>query len=689
MKKKKEKNSEDVVARAERLFSRGNYPLAQKEFEKVHKKLKREDIAQKIAICREKSEALKVKEMLRQARKAEKKGDLEKALNCYETAAPMCSEDWIPEKMEKLRRSLTFNNAAANALRAEEAGDFQKAAELYAVAGGLEASDELALKRARCLARAGKHSEAVSVFGGISSTDPGVRYDQGLALAKIGRNLECLKVWNGLEDKTGLLAEQKQIVGKTLAYELYDRVFEARDYSAAYKGVGELLHLSDCNWTPEQVQYLEDLREYCRYAWIEDLWDKESFGSIAELLKTAPRSMGPDLLPLHAKAGFKLAIHERGQLCAMLPFWLTAVYSRPLAPQGVEGERVRHRLIAAMEELLRKHADTPDGNQAAINFKIELELIRTMTDLISNPEDQARLLCTPLYAAHAGKSDEILTLIRGNKTVFKDTKTYLETGAFYSSAGESLYLLKNGRFEEALEVVDKIEPRAREDEFIAYAEKLVRFEVGVCWLETGDDQGAHYFETAPALFEIAPDLEREFIDKALAVEEWEKLPAYEQALVKITEKRGRGCDAVRQALSVVMIRRAVGAFNDEQMNSKALKAASERALQVWPENELARVTLRDLLIDIETQEVLKSLNRAKMGKASRLARESKHPEVRNHYFDFLETIFKELVESDIEHNQKQFHLNEIYQWAVTVDSGRPLIQKMELFLDAVQSEMTQ
>jgi predicted Zn-dependent protease len=57
--KKKKKNIEEVLARAEKLFAHGNFPLAKKEFEKAQKKLKREDIAEKIRICRKEAETLK------------------------------------------------------------------------------------------------------------------------------------------------------------------------------------------------------------------------------------------------------------------------------------------------------------------------------------------------------------------------------------------------------------------------------------------------------------------------------------------------------------------------------------------------------------------------------------------------------------------------------------------------------
>ena len=52
-KKKGAKRDPDaVLARAERLFQKGNYLLAEREFEKVGEMLGRENLYEKIEICR-------------------------------------------------------------------------------------------------------------------------------------------------------------------------------------------------------------------------------------------------------------------------------------------------------------------------------------------------------------------------------------------------------------------------------------------------------------------------------------------------------------------------------------------------------------------------------------------------------------------------------------------------------------
>jgi len=679
-KKKKKKNVEDTLARAEKMFARGNFPLAQKEFEKAYKKLKRNDIAEKIAICRSKSEAIRAKELIKRARRAEKKGELNRALNCYKEAAPICGEEWIVARIGKLKECLIGRNAALEAGAAETVCDFQKAADLYARACEIGESGELLLKRAHCLVKAENYPEAVAVFKNLSITDPGSRYDYGLALSKTGRYSECLKIWEGLDAENEMVAEQKRTVCLGLAADLYDRFAEKRDYAAIYSDAQYLLHLPWLDFEPRQIRSLENLVEYCRYAWIEELWDKEEFTKVAELLKTVSHPMRSDLLPLTAKTWFKLAADDSRHLSAMLPFWLTAVYSCSIAPRENGADKVRQKLVDAAEDLIQKAADTRYGKQAAVYIELEKKSIRSIIDLMGEQEKSNQLLCTPLYAAHAGKSDQILSRVRKDKGFFKDNEHYLETGAYYSAAGKSLYLLKNNQFEEAVNLITDLQQKIETDEFVDYGAKRVHFEFGMHCLGNGGGRFIHYFKSTPELFAMAPDLERRFTDKALAVEECERLKTYEEALSYIYEKRAS--DAVRRALSLVMTKRAIAMFSRDQMSIRALKAATEKALTICPENEMARGTLRHTLIDLETRAVAKSLNRQKTGRASRIARGSKYPEVRDRYFEFVEIIYEDLMKSDFEQNEKWLILTDVYDWAATVDPRRPVIKKMQLFLNA-------
>jgi len=681
--KKKKKNIEAVLARAEKLFARGNFPLAKKEFEKAQKKLKREDIAEKIRICRKEAETLKGRELIKRARKAEKKGNFTQALKCFEAASSICSEEWIIKRIGVLRDRTTAGNAHSAAKEAEAAGDFQKAADLYAAAGNCAATADLLLKKAKCLVRAENYDQAVAVFENLSLTDSCSRYDYGLALAKTGHYGECLHVWEKLETTDERFAEQKKTVCLFLAADLYDRFAEKGDYAAIYRDTGFLLNSAvDC-LERHQVRALEDLGEYAKYAWIEELWEAEKFETIAGLLETRLAPTMPALLALHAKLGFKLAINDGKHLTTMLLYWITAIYSRQItdgfSTKGDETQRVRQKLIDVARDLIKKYGDTDYGRLAATYLKIDQKLIQELINLAGEKQGRTHRICTPLYAARFDKTADILSLIRENRAFFKETENYLATGAYYSAAGECLYLMENNEYEKAINLLADLPKKSEDHEFMDYAEKRVHFEFGMYCLEKGEGRLNGFFKTAQALFDLAPVYEQKFTEKALEIDEWDTLQIWEDALSYLNEKRPS--EAVRQALSLVMCRRAMTMCNQGKLSMKAMKMISRKALRLYPENEMARCTLRDITINFEVKEIYNSFNRHKLGRASRIAVESDHQQIRDKYFEFVADIFEDIMESEMDHNDKLIMLKDIYEWAATVDANHPVLGDMYLHLN--------
>ncbi len=112
-----------------------------------------------------------------------------------------------------------------------------------------------------------------------------------------------------------------------------------------------------------------------------------------------------------------------------------------------------------------------------------------------------------------------------------------------------------------------------------------------------------------------------------------------------------------------------------------MRAMTDKALQLFPENEMARGALQRAMIDLEIQEVCQAFNRHKLGKASRIARETALPEVRDQYFELVETFFRELLETKMAQDQKLLILNDVYEWAGTVDWKHPVLGEMGLLLN--------
>ena len=234
MKKKRGKNIESILTRAEKNFLGGNFYLAMKDFETAQKKLKRDDIAAKIARCREAVKTDNAKQLLKKARKAEKKGDPDTALECFQQAHAVLDEAWISERIENLKGQLSGRNAVSLAKAAEAAGDFQEAARCYATACDAhgQTCEPLLLKRARCLVKAGQYTAAVDSFKTLPLTKAGGRYDYGFALLQTGCLAQCLRVWEDLDVNDDRLAEQKRVVARLLGADLVDRLKQKDDYAS-------------------------------------------------------------------------------------------------------------------------------------------------------------------------------------------------------------------------------------------------------------------------------------------------------------------------------------------------------------------------------------------------------------------------------------------------------------------------
>ncbi|MFH0730908.1 MAG: hypothetical protein V2B19_31770 [Pseudomonadota bacterium] len=683
---KKEETIHDVLARAEKLFHRGNFPLALREFEKLQTELNRDDIAEKIGICRRQADALKVKELIKRGRRADQKGSAQEALRCFEQAYEMGKEQWLGDRIGALRRQMAVQGADAAAAEAESAGDFARAADLYGRAAGAGVAN-----RARCLVKAGRFSEAVDAYKDMDTIDSSGRYHYGFALAQTGRYRQCLQVWEPLETYNDSFFEQKKIICLRYAADLYERMEKECAYAEIYKEVIPLLETTDSVMDARWGQSLLNLREYCRYAAIGSLWDQEAFSAVTDLLDPSPVPMSWTLICLNAKAWFRRAEKDPAFLDPLLVYWLTAVYAADMTPVGsgegktADAAAVREKRVETVENLIRVHMDTEPGRKAAAYYKIEKELIWNLSQLADGrAQGTTPRICGPRYAARFGMASEMADLVRANRASFKTTAQYLETGGYYSLAGESLSLLCGREYENAVALLAELPPGARADEFVDYAVNRVHFEFAMHCLDTGDSRFSRYLDAAPVIFDLAPDSEKAFTDKVLAIDDWETLKPYEDALTHIHRKRPS--DAVRSALSLVMTRRAIDLYNQDQLTLAALKGITGKALMIYPENEMARGTLNDTLKDLETDAIFKAFDRGKLNKASRMARESEYPEVRDSFFEFVEQSLPLLEKSDLSGDEKAVYLSDLYACASSLGTHHRVLDKLSMMLNLSKKE---
>ncbi|MBC2695517.1 MAG: hypothetical protein HF982_09645 [Desulfobacteraceae bacterium] len=676
--KKKNKSFESILARAEKLFDRGNYLLAKKEFEKAGKIEKQNNITEKLKTCKKEIEKLKVKDLIKKARKYTKKKKLRNALECFEEAYKISKEDSICERIEALNKILSDSDIEKAARNAESAGQYLKAAELYEKAFASSKQDAHVLKRALCLVKAERYKDAISVFKDLKPSDSCSLYNYGFALAKVGQYYKCLKVWDDIAAKNNDFLEQKEIVMFTLADDIYGRFDNAGDFARLYKEGKYLLDLTG-------RQDLAELVEYCKYAWIKELWKDEQYETIWELVFDFPATAEPALIALYAKTCFKLAKKSRTHLSDLSMFWLTAVYNHELSgkfsSEAKERENIRQNLAQMAEALIKKKVGFGDeiAKTALTSWNIDKKLIKDIHALAGDREDTAHLICTPRFADLFGKSAQILRLIKKNKTFFENTEQYLMTGCYYSLAGQSLYHLEARQYEKAFDSLPKV---IDGDEFATYGMLKVKFFYGLYCLEIGERQLKQCFDAVPALFDISSDYEKTLIEKAIKSYELDELNRYEEVLNIIHIKRPS--KEIKDALSLVISRRAIAMYNKNLVNEKTLNIILQKALALNPKNEHARVSLDDTKVDLEIIALERAIGKHKMNKACKIVVESKSEKVRSCFFEFMEYSVKNLYKMDLEDEKKIFFLQDTYKWCAIVNKSHSILHDINGMLRSLE-----
>ncbi len=703
-----------MLKRAERLFRKGNYPSAKKDFEEINKYLRDEEIAEKIKVCEREIRQLKTKDLIKRGRKNTRKGDLKEAIRCFEQAYDICGEDWIPKKIRELRTELSSRRSSEAAKDAEKAGDYEKAAVLYEKALVTQESEDLLLKKASSLVKAGKYDEAISIFKASELSDDGAVYDYGFALAKTGAYDQCLKIWEMIESLQDTFLKQRALVQSLLATTLFEEFFQIRyspptvygkRFATIYeKGMYLLegLKIKTRHSNPETLLIdLQGIVEYGRYASIDWLWKEERYEAIRKLLLPYPSEMDADLLALCAKTFFRLAEISGTYLPDLTMFWLTAVHTHEivvkLSENDKDREAVRESLIQRAEDVIKGYAETggPSSKGALRCWLVEKELIRDLS-LLAGDQDtpqlesdsELMLVCTPHFARQFGLSDHVLRLIRENRDAFSDIEHYLRTGAYYSSAGQSLFHLHREEYEESLASLPQggarpqSNPANGEAEFVKYGVERVNFAYGLHCLEKGEPRAARYFESAADLFKKSRRYEKEFTDKAITCHDLDQMEQYEDALADIHTKRPS--EAIKDALSLTMVRRAIRLYNHRRLNIKAAEAVVAKALMINPDNDLARSTLERMKVDLDMEELIKAINKFKMNKACQVAAKSKHQEVKEEFFEFMERNIEHVDDMEIDEHEKVILLNDFFKWCARVDESHPILYDIDEMLKELE-----
>jgi len=713
MAKTNEKKQTDatILAKAHKFFAKKNYAAAKKEYLKIKTAPDGGDdeIVSQIQYCNQEIGRERAKVLSKKAQRLLKKEKLQEACDCFVEAFKLSQQEWIKEKIDQLHEKMGVADKHQEASQAEAQGDYLKAATLYGQIHENQADPVIQRKRAHCLVMAKRWSEAVTLYDELETgknPDPGNRdlYDYGLALVNTGQNYQGLKTWLKIAASDPDFEQQKESIYARLRLEILEEVKNSAKNDNSNSDFRKAVDLLKWDSRPEHQQ----LFSYCLYAELEKLWQTENYVEIGQRLdelnnldleSVKPRQLNPVLIGLRAKAcalvlAQKPAKNQLTHAANFIKYWLTALYFPGVLDSDYDQTGKKEATFDEMNKLqeqLRKHGfkllenfidkETETGKTVIKFWDLNCNLVKDLESLgwRGNSEPKPLPIATPLFALEFGELLILQKAIAADRDFFRDELHFLSSAAWYTPAARALQHSALEEHDHAAKLAATLQPQ---DKFTRFALLFINFSCGVYHLHRGEEKSAlKHLSQAPELLHIAPELEKVLIGTIYEVDD-DKLQAYENIFTKIA--RQYSSSSLNQALSLVMSRLSITKANDENMPAAVLKINLQKALQLDPENELARISLNEALIADEIEQIYIALNNFKSNKAALIAARSNFTEVKECFFECLDELYADSITVNLGDYEKGEMLRHLYKNAIKVDESHPLVEQLKKELTDLQ-----
>jgi len=672
---------EQALERGERFFQKGNFPLAKREIEAALRlgpsEAQAEELAIKLDRCAREVAILEGQEAIKRARKLEKKGHYPEALDQFEKALATRHEPWIEERIAALRTELSRSEASALIEAVAEDEDPKVRLAAYDKALGAGPDPAIAEKKANCLVELDRFDEAVILYASVPPSSDLSRYRYGYACAAVGRYLDALQAWQGMEESPQGLVEQVEQLLPWACHEAED--VDREDPYGVIAGIAGRFDIQDKS---ERFNAWEDFVACKRRSF---LWEQGRYVEMPPLLPPLAQSSDRATLALHAKVAFKLAERDLEHLESAIALWLTAVYDDTLldalAVHGVVTEKIdrqsiRTRLVEQLGNLVKGYAKEGRlSRRLAGIWRMEERIIRQLSVLLVAGTPPSCYPCTPGFAMRHGLGEEIFRFLSSQRHPPSDAAELQELRAYFSTAAEAMMWMEAGEDERALAAL----PRGIEDDLLRYCRTRIALACAMAKARRGEQQIKRHFLDALPLLQAEPKRLQEIIDLAYANE-----PAtFFEGLADAMEALCGQIDnpQFREATAHVMGIKAVGMLNRGSSLAVAEKLL-ERALDIFPDAELAATTLDAIEERRLGDDIGKAFKRQNPLRAAKLVLGSDNPNNRSYFFEIIELWYQDILAA--EQAVQRGAMSEIYEAAALVDATHPLTHRIKVALDQLE-----
>ncbi len=455
-----EETLKQALQKGERFFARKNYPLAKKAFETVVRIQADPALSEKIQQCEREIALAEHKNAIKRGHKLEKKGKYQEAIRYFEKASAQRSETWLRNKIADLRKKQACVETSTLMAQAANSDDADAELAICEKMLAIDPSAELIDKKANCLVKLKRFSEAVDSYQQYSISNDRSRYYYGYACAKTGAYLKALLQWNAIEDQCGELLEQ---IGVLLPFLCRELESDGQGYVIAYEIFKTLAENNSS-------QRFQDYTRYFKYRTIEELWRREAYKEILDILSSQPDELPLFLLDVYAKIYLKCVEKDSQYLELAIRYGLTAIYNDDLLNrlsikqhmgEALTIRAIRESLLQYLDKWV-KHYDIAGqlSDKTRAFWDLEARTIRRLSSLATANQCSLQLFpCTPSFASEHALCQRISTFFQEQEPLStRQNDDFFEAIAYFSEAGRCLVLMEIGEVDKAMTAISNLSP---------------------------------------------------------------------------------------------------------------------------------------------------------------------------------------------------------------------------------------
>ncbi len=654
----KQTRFQKTLVKAEKLFLRKNYLLALKEFETARRLSPDNNLTDKIKQCYELSAPQRRAELLKNARKSEKKNKLSVALNYFDQAMAIEHEDWLDKKIKQLHLKLQQTDTASAINSNDKTASLEKEVSL--------------------LLTSGQFVKTLAIFNKQAPVTHQGIYDYGFALMQTQNYQQALLLWLPLINQHDNLSQQIILLLPAVKQQLTSN-------NESYKNI--YLALKALQSKPGEI---DEYLNYFTACYVKELWDQENYLQILEIVsplaspleRIAAEPVSSAWLDLFAKLYFQLAASDAKFVDQAINYWLTNIYnhsglnSLPCNQPPIQSPT--QPIIDIMDKMLNQHLRQNSIDPSVLDYWKKEQQQTLLLSTLSLAENTLPVFpCSPGFASHASLSEQILNLLMDNKETIKlSDNEFIEIAAQYSKYSSYLNHIEPGQEAQ----IFKNLPGYNKDPIAAYCVQYIALQCGINLVLAGNRNHARYFNQVKPLVLSNPSL----LDKLITLSNDPYLMADNiiSSLTEAMNNLGRfiSTTTFKKAWSQILIKNVNHQLlGNTNLNPARFESRVQKALKLDPDSEPGRQLLHEIHLGQYCEKIDKAFKHMNLFKAAKIAADSGVDEIADYFFSDIDALLM-MIQNHNQHEQR-WMLRDCHQACHFLDKNHPCTQLVSSALE--------